>query len=256
MRAPAPGAEKPRLLSVIIPALNEEGSLAATVGQIGSELAGHGIPHEIILVVDERSVDRTWELAEELRSRFPGVVPVLGREKGYGRAVVLGFDRMSGDAAVVMMADGSDDPRDLAGIWEELGRGFDCVFASRFVRGGGTEGYPRRRLAVNRLANGFIRLLFGVALDDTTNAFKAYHREAIDSCRPFWSSHFELTVELPLKAIRNGFSWTVLPTLWRNRRPGASNLKLWEMAHRYLSVVLRVRFGARGNSSSQQRGES
>ena len=245
MTAPAPRAEKPRLLSVIIPALNEESSLVATVTGIREELDRHGIPHEIVLVVDARCSDRTWELAGELQSRFPQVVPVLQREKGYGRAVVLGFDRMSGDAAVVMMADGSDEPRDVPKFWEELNRGFDCVFASRFGRGGGAEGDPRRRLVLNRLANGFIGLLFGIALDDTTNAFKAYRREAIESCRPFLSSHFELTVELPLKAIRNGFSWTVVPTLWRNRRPGESNLKLWEMAHRYLSVVLKVRFGKR-----------
>ncbi len=130
-------------------------------------------------------------------------------------AIRWGIDRSKGDAVVVMMADESDDCRDVARYWKLLNEGFDCVFGSRFIKGGGVVDYPWLKLKLNRFANLFIRLLFGIKLNDTTNAFKAYRRTTLDGCRPFLSPHFNLTVELPLKAIIRGYSWTVIPITWR-----------------------------------------
>jgi hypothetical protein len=111
-------------------------------------------------------------------------------------------------------------------------------FGSRFMRGSRVVDYPRFKLAINRLANLFIRILFRIPLNDTTNAFKCYSREAIDGLRPLLSHHFNLTVELPLKAVIRGFSYTVIPIGWRNRTEGVSKLKLQEMGSRYLFIVL------------------
>ncbi len=138
---------------------------------------------------------------------------------------------------VVMMADESDDCRDVVRYWQILGEGWDAVFGSRFVRGGGVIDYPRHKLLLNRIANWFLRLLFGVQLNDFTNAFKAYRRTVIEGCRPFLSPHFNLTVELPLKTIVRGYSWTVIPITWRNRRAGESKLKIKEMGSRYLFIA-------------------
>ena len=69
-------------------------------------------------------------------------------------------------------------------------------------------------------------------LNDTTNAFKAYRKTTLDGCRPFLSPHFNLTVELPLKAIVRGYSWTVIPVTWRNRRSGIPKLRFKEMGSR------------------------
>jgi dolichol-phosphate mannosyltransferase len=107
---------------------------------------------------------------------------------------------MPGDA-VIMMADESDDCRDVVRYWEELNKGYDCVFGSRFVKGGGTIDYPRVKLVLNRLANYFLKALFAVRLNDTTNAFKAYRRESDRRLPAYHFSAFNLTVELPLKAI-------------------------------------------------------
>jgi dolichol-phosphate mannosyltransferase len=147
---------------------------------------------------------------------------------------------MRGDAVVIMMADGSDDCRDVVRFWEKLREGYDCVFGSRFIPGGGTIGYPPLKLLLNRLANAFIRLLFRHGLNDTTNAFKAYRREVIQGVRPILSPHFNITVELPLKAIVRGYRWTVLPITWRNRTTGVAKLKIKEMGSRYLFIVLYV----------------
>lgn len=239
MKTPAPEKRPPlELLSVVIPAHNEQDCVALTVEHLHVELRGRGIPHEIV-VVDDGSTDGTWTVLQSLALRLPELRPVQNNgEHGFGRAITYGFDRMHGDAVVVMMADESDDARDVVQYWQLLNEGWDAVFGSRFVKGGIVIDYPWLKLSINRLANFFIRILFNIPLNDTTNAFKAYRREVIEGCRPFLSPHFNLTVELPLKTIVRGYSWTVMPISWRNRRFGESKLKIKEMGSRYLFIAL------------------
>ena len=228
------------LLSVVIPARNEEGCVGSAVEHLHLELRLKNIPHEII-VVDDGSTDRTWELLTQIRAKLPELSPVKNEgPHGFGRAIVRGLDHMKGDAVVIMMADESDDCRDVSRYWQELNKGWDCVFGSRFMTGGGVVDYPKIKLFINRLANFFLKILFAIRLNDTTNAFKAYRREVIDGCRPLISPHFNLTVELPLKAIVRGFSWTVIPVTWRNRRTGEAKLLMREMGSRYLFICLYV----------------
>ena len=239
MTAP-PGAPPLTLLSIVIPARNEEGCIAATVEHLHLELRLQQVPHEI-LVVDDGSTDRTFPILQELQARIPQLRPLQNTgDHGFGRAVVYGLDRMSGDAAVVMMADESDDCRDVVRYWRTLNEGWDCVFGSRFVKGGGVIDYPWLKLTINRIANFLLRSLFHVKLNDVTNAFKAYRKTVIDGCRPFLSPHFNLTIEIPLKAIVRGYTWTVVPITWRNRRTGEAKLKLTEMGSRYFFIMMYV----------------
>jgi len=229
-----------RLLSVVIPARDEEGCIGSTVEHLYVELRLRNVPHEIV-VVDDGSTDGTWQLLQEAQKRVPTLVPVKGvSPHGFGRAIVRGLDESHGDAAVIMMADESDDCRDVVTYWKVLNEGYDCAFGSRFIKGGGTIDYPWLKLRINRLANFFIRMMFGIQLNDTTNAFKAYRRTVIDGCRPFLSPHFNLTIEIPLKAVVRGYSWKVVPITWRNRRTGVPKLKIKEMGSRYLFICLYV----------------
>jgi dolichol-phosphate mannosyltransferase len=239
VKPPAATSREPiRLLSVVIPMRDEAGAVSSCVEHLHVELRLHGIEHEIV-AVDDGSTDSTWQVVTELASRIPNLRPVRNDgENGFGRAVVRGIDHSRGDAVVVMMADESDDCRDVVRYWELLNEGWDAVFGSRFIRGGGVIDYPAHKLLLNRVANLFLRLLFNAPLNDFTNAFKAYHRRALDGCRPFLSPHFNLTVELPLKTIVRGYSWTVIPITWRNRRTGVSKLRLREMGSRYLFIAL------------------
>ena len=235
-----PLADMLRLLSVVIPARDEQECICSTVEHLHVELRLNDIPHEIV-VVDDGSHDRTWERLEELQRRLPVLRPFQNKyEPGFGRAVVYGLDHSSGDAVVIMMGDESDDCRDVVRYWRELNAGYDCVFGSRFMKGGGVIDYPFVKLVINRMANFFLRMVFRIRLNDTTNAFKAYRREVIEGCRPFLSPHFNLTVELPLKAIVRGYTWSVIPITWRNRRTGRAKLQIREMGSRYLFICLYV----------------
>src|SRR6201984_256145 len=238
------------LLSVVIPAREEEACIASTVEHLHVELRLHNVPHEII-VVDDGSSDKTWEILSQFRSKLLELHPMRNTSQhGFGRAIALGLDKMEGDAVVIMMADESDDCRDVVRYWQKLNEGFEAAFGSRFLKGGGGIDSPRLKLILNRLANFFLKILFRIRLNDTTNAFKAYRKTVIDGCRPLISPHFNLTVEIPLKAIVRGYSWTVIPITWRNRRTGEPKLKIKEMGSRYLFICLYVwleKFFSRGD---------
>jgi dolichol-phosphate mannosyltransferase len=240
MVPPQPPAAPLALLSVIIPARNEAESLPSTVRDLQSALTAAAVPHEIV-VVDDNSQDATWSVLQDLAVQVPGLVPLHNPgPPGFGRAVQHGLAHFRGDACVIMMADASDSPADAVRYWRLLNEGWDCVFGSRFIKGGEVIGYPRVKLLINRLANFLVRVGFNVALNDTTNAFKAYRRTVIEGCRPFLAPHFNLTVEIPLKAIVRGYSWTVTPISWRDRRHGVAKLKIKEMGSRYFFICAYV----------------
>jgi dolichol-phosphate mannosyltransferase len=217
---------------------DEEAAAPSTLQHLYLELRLNNIEHEIV-PVDDGSRDSTWAVLCKLATEIPTLRPTQNAGgHGFGRAIVWGFDHSEGDAVVIMMADESDDCRDVVRYWKLLNEGWDAVFGSRFVRGGGVIDYPVLKLGINRMANFSLRVMFNVRFNDFTNAFKAYHRRVIDGCRPFLSPHFNLTVELPLKTVVRGYSWTVLPITWRNRRFGISKLKIREMGSRYLFIAL------------------
>ena len=233
-----PNSELPQRLSIVIPARDEAEAIPHMIKALHTMMKSHEISHEIV-VVDDGSEDGTWEVLQDLEREISELRPIQNKgDHGFGRAIVKGLDTFTGDAVIIMMADESDDPHDAVGYWHRLREGYDAVFGSRFVRGGSVKDYPRHKLIVNRLANLFIKILFNVKLNDTTNAFKAYRKEVIEGCRPFLSPHFNLTVELPLKTIVRGYSWTIVPISWKNRRFGVAKLKIREMGSRYLFICL------------------
>jgi dolichol-phosphate mannosyltransferase len=224
-------------LSIIIPARNEAENLPQCISEISETLTRNSIEYEI-LVIDDGSTDQTYEIVSKINKTTPSVkcIKNLG-ENGFGRAIRLGLNHFKGDAVAIMMADRSDSPADLVCYWNELQDGTECVFGSRFVHGGRIRDYPLFKLIVNRLVNTLIRFAFKIKCNDITNAFKMYRKEVIEGCKPFISPHFNLTVEIPLKAVVRGYSWKVVPISWRNRTKGVAKLKLREMGSRYFFIV-------------------
>ncbi len=225
-------------LSLVIPAHNEEGCIEKTVRWHDQALAGTQIDYEI-LVVNDNSNDGTEEILRRLSNDLAPVRYVTNDPpNGFGLAVRKGLRHYSGDAVAIVMADGSDFPEDVIRYYQKMMEGYDCVFGSRFSKGGSAVDYPKLKLVLNRLFNAAIRVLFVLAYNDVTNAFKMYRRETIDGLRPFLSHHFNLTVELPLKAITRGYRYAVVPNSWKNRTTGQAHLKIKEMGSRYMFILL------------------
>jgi dolichol-phosphate mannosyltransferase len=228
----------PNLLSVVIPAHNEAGEIASTVRALVWTLDREAVDHEI-LVINDNSTDETEQVLKELTGELPSVRYLNNQPpNGLGYALRLGLAEFSGDAIAVVMADGSDDPEDLLRFYKKLGEGFDCVFGSRFGAEGKVIDYPWPKLVLNRLGNKLIQLLFLTRHNDVTNAFKLYRRRVLAGLAPLLSFHFNLLVELPLKAMVRGYKIAVVPNTWRNRKHGISKFKIREMGSRYLFIIL------------------
>ena len=163
---------------IMIPTFNERENIVALLEAVLAE-----VPDSHVLVVDDDSPDRTWELVEELMRREPRVY-MLRRigERGRGTAMVAGFkwalDR--GAASIVEMdADFSHQPSRVRALLEEL-ESCDVVLGSRFVPGGTDCDRGRLRRAVSRFARWYLRLLFGYRVSDPTSGFRCFSAEALE----------------------------------------------------------------------------
>jgi dolichol-phosphate mannosyltransferase len=226
-------------LSIVIPAYNEAESIIETIEQMDLALVNANIEHEIF-VVNDNSKDQTEAVLADLQKKILSLKYETNHgPNGFGYAVRYGLERYSGDCVAVMMADLSDSPSDLIKFYNTMVEGdFDCVFGSRFTKGGKLNDYPFTKKIINRVANFIIRFVMHIKYNDTTNAFKLYKRHTINGIKPFLSPHFNLTIELPLKAIIRGYSFTVVPNSWTNRKYGESKLKIREMGSRYFFILM------------------
>ena len=226
-------------LSIVIPAYNEEESISETIDGIEKAFGTIKIDHEIF-VVNDNSKDNTLKVLESLSAKYPSLrYETNTGPNGFGYAVRYGLERFTGDCVAVMMADLSDSPYDLIKFYTTMVEGgYDCVFGSRFMKGGQLIEYPVVKKIINRLANTIIRLVMGIKYNDTTNAFKLYRRHTIEGIKPFLAPHFNLTIELPLKSIIRGYTYTVVPNSWTNRKHGESKLKIHEMGSRYFFILM------------------
>ncbi len=226
-------------LSVVIPAYNEEESISETLRSLYTTLKKYDIPHEI-WVTNDNSKDNTLGVLQALQKEIPTLVfETNNGPNGFGYAVRYGLERFSGDCVAVFMADMSDDPEDLVKYYNTmLTENVDAVFGSRWIKGGKVIDYPAVKKIINRVANFIIKMVIGIKYNDTTNAFKLYKRETMEGLKPFLSPHFNLTVELPLKTIVRGYSYSVVPNSWTNRKYGVSKLKIKEMGSRYFFILV------------------
>lgn len=222
-------------LTLLLPTYNEEANIATTVRHFHETLERERIEHDFLIIDDGN--DATPKVLEELGLKNLRYIKNVIR-LGFGQSIRLGLELATGDCIAIVMADLSDRPEDLVSYYRKLGEGYDCVFGSRFIKDGRTVDYPRHKLILNRLTNNIIRALFGIRYNDTTNAFKLYRRETVKGLFPILSHHFNITVELPLKAIVRGYSYAVVPNVWTNRQHGVSNLRIREMGSRYFFIIL------------------
>ena len=211
--------------------------MIVAVQSLAGALREAGIAYEI-LVINDNSSDGTERILATLSATGIGARYVNNvQSNGFGFAVRRGLAEFRGEAVAIVMADGSDDPADIIAFYRKLESNYDCVFGSRFIRGGRVIDYPKIKLVLNRLANLMIRTLFLVRYNDVTNAFTLYRSSAIAGIQPLLSQHFNLTVELPLKCTIGGYRYAVQPNSWKDRNQGLSKMRIKEMGSRYLFFI-------------------
>lgn len=225
-------------LSIVIPAHNEEENIEHTCNTILETFQKSGVEDYEILIINDGSSDGTEDVLKKVAARSSKIRyenNIYGC--GIGSAIQHGLNLFRGEAVCITMADLSDSPDDILSYYRLLKEGHECVFGSRFIKGSVVRDYPRFKLFINRIANTIIQIMFGIKHNDITNAFKGYRREVVDNIRPILSKHFNITVELPLKAIARGFTYTTVPISWTNREKGVSSFKIKEMGSRYLFII-------------------
>jgi dolichol-phosphate mannosyltransferase len=228
------------VLSVCIPARNEEGNIGKAIDAISETLRIEGIPFEIVIANDNSSDNTAIVVREKMAAGIP--LRLINRRPpgGFGRAIRSCLEHAQGDIIAVMMADLSDDPKNLVDYYRVICSGYDAAFGSRFVPGSVVTDYPRVKLVANRVGNKFIQILFRTKHNDLTNAFKAFRGDAIRSIMPFYASHFNITIEISLALLVRGFSIASLPINWYGRTWGSAKFKIRELGRRYFATMLKA----------------
>ena len=230
-------------LTVLIPAYNEEKNIGACLDELLAELVDRRQIDLEVIVVADNCTDETENVVQQRMSQRPQVRLVRhDPPRGFGRAVRCGLSFVTGDVVVIYMADRSDSPQDALAYFKTIEEGYDCAFGSRFLEPGSVSNYPRLKLIMNRIVNRCVQLLFWTKFNDLTNAFKAYRREVVESCGPYRSCHFNITLEMSLSALACGYRIKQIPIRWEGRTWGSSNLRLREMGRRYLCTLLMIFF--------------
>jgi len=224
-------------LSIIIPCYNEALVIEETVNNIREEFIKASISYEI-LCVNNNSSDNTEQVLQSLAASQKIRYVNTPKIQGYGAAVRWGIECYVGDAAIIVMADGSEDPKDIHQFYRKLAQGYDCVFGDRFSQKDLVEDYPKFKLLLNRLGNRLISLVTGKKYGDFTNGFKCYTRQTLNKMQPLYADHFNLTIEMSMCAVLSGANYAVVPNSWKDRLEGESKFKLLSQSKLYLLTIL------------------
>jgi dolichol-phosphate mannosyltransferase len=228
-------------VSVVIPAYNEGEQIVPCLQRI---LEAVSLPCEILVVVD-MAEDTTAPVVEKMSSsdgRLRVLINTYGR--GPANAIRYGIDHARAPVAVVTMADGSDDPRQIDDLTRLVERGVVVAAASRYMPGGQQVGGPLIKSAVSKAAGRSLQLLTRVGTRDATNSFKAYSTDFVREVGVDSRAGFEIGIELTAKAKRLGRPVAEIPTIWLERSAGVSSFKVAAWIPQYLRWY-RLAFGPR-----------
>jgi dolichol-phosphate mannosyltransferase len=228
------------LLSICIPAHNEEKNINRTIDIISEVLKENNIPFEFVIANDNSSDGTEAEIRQRMSQGMP--ICLINRTKpgGFGRAIRSCLNNFSGEYVVIVMADCSDDPNDIVKYYDLMNQGYDAVFGSRFLPGSIVKDYPRVKLIANRIGNSLIRLMFWTKHNDLTNAFKGFRAKAIRSLMPLYSSHFNITIEISVGLLIRNFKVAICPINWYGRTWGVANFKIRELGRRYFATLIKL----------------
>jgi glycosyltransferase involved in cell wall biosynthesis len=217
--------------SIIVPVRNEEKSILTFLDQLSENST---LAFEALLIVDDPS-DLTFSvIPRDPEYKFELRLLVSNYGRGPANAIKFGLDSARSDIAVVVMADGSDDTRNIEDLVRLIERGCVVAAASRYMPGGQQIGGPFIKRFMSRNASRFLRIIGGVEIHDSTNSFKAYSIPFIKSVSIESTQGFEIGLEIVAKAHRSKMLIAEIPTIWIERQAGNSNFKLVQWLPHYM----------------------
>jgi glycosyltransferase involved in cell wall biosynthesis len=221
---------EPRV-SVVIPVYNEGDAIVPVLQRLFDAVT---LPCEVLVVYDMLS-DTTVPTLEKLAADDDRVVPTLNTYgRGPANAIRFGIDHARSDVAVVTMADGSDDPRQIDDLARLVERGVVVAAASRYMPGGQQVGGPGVKRLMSRGAGLSLYWLARIGVRDATNSFKAYSTDFVREVGIDSRAGFEIGIELAAKARRLRRPVAEIPTIWLDRELGDSNFQLARWLPHYL----------------------
>jgi len=218
-------------LSIVIPAYNEGEHIAGVLERLFEAVM---LPCEVLVVVDDQA-DTTRPVVQRLAEREPRLhclINTYGR--GPANAIRYGIDHATTPVAVVTMADGCDDVRQIDDLVRLVERGVAVAAASRYMAGGQQVGGPLLKSMMSAGAGRSLRLLARVGTRDATNSFKAYSTTFVRAVGIDSRDGFEIGIELTAKAKRLRLPIAEIPTIWLDRPEGLSNFRIAAWLPKYL----------------------
>ena len=223
------------VISVVIPAYNEEKTIGNVVSETISTMETVGMPYEIV-VVDDGSTDETRRIA----TRYKAAVLSNGKNRGKGYTLRKGFQQAQGDIIVTMDADGTHRPKEIPDLIRPLFNGVDIVTGSRFL-GRERDSTSRLNRLGNFLFNVVIIILTGKRITDSQTGFRAFKKEVLQKTN-LESLGYEIETEMTIKGLKNGLIYQEKPVSCRKRKYNNSKLKILSDGARILRTIFKAKF--------------
>lgn len=229
------------ILSIVIPVYHEEKNILRVLATIQNHVSA---PHEICIVYDDKADPTVGVVETYLRQRQDNNIRLIGNNIGSGHGVMnaikSGIAGAKGKAIVILMADLSDDVTQIDEMYQLIRQGNDIVCASRYMRGGKKIGGPVIKTLLSKTAGLSLHYLFGVPTHDATNAFKMYQASVLKQIPIESRGGFEYSLEMIVKAYKQGYKITEIPTVWRDRDSGKSKFKVFAWLPEYLKWYFKI----------------
>ena len=224
------------MLSIIVPVRNETDSLKDIFEYFSKNLENTNYE---VLIINDFSQDNTLSNAKSLFSENKNFKVFDNQKKGLGGAINLGIEKAVGANIAIMMADQSDDIKDLIKYNNLMNlENYDAILGSRFLKESIVSDYPVQKLVLNRLFNYFVGLIFWNKYNDYTNAFKIYKKQTLIEIKPLISESFNIFLEIPLKIISRKYKYKIIPINWVGRKKGNSKFSIKELRSKYLFTLI------------------
>lgn len=223
-----------------MPVFNEQETIEKVLNSIESSLNEPAV----VYLVGDNHLEPTFDVAREVSKELSIKVCCIVQEKEIGpaSAIKLGIKLSTEKYIVLLTADDSDDAGDIPKLLSELRNGATLACASRYSLGGQHLGGPRLKFVLSKLAGLIAKQFRQLATSDPTNLFKAVNRNFIESIEIESKKGFTIGLELVGKVNSHKLTISEIPTVWRERREGISNFKIFRWLPTYIYWFLRLLF--------------